>query len=54
MATDGRTADDVAVMDRVVRRVHGERKDDLEPTAGQATWRHRLMTLGHDALKPTD
>jgi hypothetical protein len=48
------TDDDVAVMERVVRRVHDERRDDLEPTAGQAAWRHRLMTLGHDPLKPAD
>lgn len=25
---------------------------DLEPTAGQAAWRHKLMTIGHDPLKP--
>ncbi|MFI7672703.1 DUF3140 domain-containing protein [Actinophytocola sp. NPDC049390] len=43
--------DDVRVMRKVVDRVHGERRDDLEPTAGQANWRHRLMTIGHDPLK---
>lgn len=43
--------DDVRVMRNVVDRVHAERRDDLEPTAGQANWRHRLMTLGHDPLK---
>jgi uncharacterized protein DUF3140 len=48
------TDDDVAVMDKVVRRIHAERRDDLEPTAGQAPWRHRLMTIGHDPLKPAD
>ena len=48
------TDDDVAVMDRVVRKVHAERRDDLEPTAGQAAWRHRLMSLGHDPLKPAE
>ena len=48
------TDDDVAVMDKVVRTVHDERREDLEPTAGQAPWRHRLMSIGHDPLKPAD
>ncbi len=43
--------DDVRVMRKVVDRIHAERRDDLEPTAGQANWRHRLMTIGHDPLK---
>lgn len=47
------TDDDVAVMRRVVTAVRSERRQDLEPTAGQAPWRHRLMTMGHDPLKPT-
>jgi hypothetical protein len=46
------TARDAHVMERVVDRVHGERREDLEPTAGQAAWRHRLMSLGHDPLRP--
>jgi hypothetical protein len=46
------TADDADVMRRVVERVHAQRRDDLEPTAGQSGWRHRLMSLGHDPLKP--
>jgi hypothetical protein len=41
-------------MGRVVERVHQQRRDDLEPTAGQAAWRYRLMSLGHDPLKPAD
>jgi hypothetical protein len=45
--------DDLRVMRKVVDRVHAARRDDLEPTAGQAAWRHRLMSLGHDPLKPT-
>jgi hypothetical protein len=45
---------DVAVMEKVVTKVHEQRRDDLEPTAGQAAWRHKLMTLGHDPLKPAD
>jgi hypothetical protein len=48
------TAEDVAVMRRVVERVHQQRGVDLEPTAGQAAWRYRLMSIGHDPLKPVD
>jgi hypothetical protein len=43
---------DLKVMRRVVERVHDQRRDDLEPTAGQDAWRHRLMSIGHDPLKP--
>ncbi|MFC4852335.1 DUF3140 domain-containing protein [Actinophytocola glycyrrhizae] len=43
--------DDLRVMRNVVDRVHGDRRADLEPTAGEAHWRHRLMTIGHDPLK---
>lgn len=46
------TGADEHVMRRVVDRVHAQRRDDLEPTAGQPNWRHRLMSLGHDPLKP--
>jgi hypothetical protein len=46
------TDDDARVMEKVVAKVLSERREDLEPTAGQATWRHKLMTLGHDPLKP--
>ncbi|HLU53944.1 MAG TPA: DUF3140 domain-containing protein [Pseudonocardia sp.] len=46
------TTHDADVMRRVVDRVHAQRRDDLEPTAGQPAWRHRLMSLGHDPLKP--
>jgi hypothetical protein len=46
------TPHDTDVMRRVVDRVHAQRRDDLEPTAGQAGWRRRLMSLGHDPLKP--
>jgi hypothetical protein len=48
------TDKDVAVMEKVVAKVHDERREDLEPTAGQAHWRHKLMTIGHDPLKPAD
>ncbi|SFW70215.1 DUF3140 domain-containing protein [Amycolatopsis australiensis] len=47
--TDERDAD---VMRKVVARVRSERREDLEPTAGEAHWRHRLMSIGHDPLKP--
>ncbi|WP_425576433.1 DUF3140 domain-containing protein [Streptomyces glaucosporus] len=46
------TDDDVRVMRKVVDTVASERGADMEPTAGQSNWRHRLMTLGHDPLKP--
>ena len=46
------TEDDARVMRRVVERVRAQRRDDLEPTAGDAAWRHELMSLGHDPLKP--
>jgi DNA primase catalytic subunit len=45
------TEDDERTMRKVVDKVHAERRADLEPTAGQANWRHRLMTIGHDPLK---
>lgn len=44
--------DDFVVMQRVVDKVHAQRREDLEPTAGDAQWRHRLMSIGHDPLKP--
>ncbi|NUT50991.1 MAG: DUF3140 domain-containing protein [Saccharothrix sp.] len=46
------TTEDVKVMRKVVDRVHEQRREDLEPTAGEAHWRHRLMSIGHDPLKP--
>lgn len=45
-------SDDIDAMRRVVDRVHEERRADLEPTPGQTQWRHRLMSIGHDPLKP--
>ncbi|UNX56666.1 DUF3140 domain-containing protein (plasmid) [Georgenia sp. TF02-10] len=44
--------DDVDVMRRVVDKVASQRRDDLEPTAGDDRWRRRLMNIGHDPLKP--
>jgi hypothetical protein len=46
------TPDDVEVMEQVVERVLSQRREDLEPTAGEAAWRRRLMNVGHDPLKP--
>ena len=49
------TGHDIAVMERVVDAVHRERgNEELEPAAGEAAWRHRLMSLGHDPLKPVE
>jgi hypothetical protein len=39
-------------MRKVIRRVHAERRSNRETIAGQSNWRHRLMSLGHDPLKP--
>jgi type II secretory pathway component PulL len=46
------TGEDERVMARVVERVRAQRREDLEPVAGQTAWRHELMTIGHDPLKP--
>ncbi|MGN6252926.1 MAG: DUF3140 domain-containing protein [Marmoricola sp.] len=46
------TPDDTEVMQLVTGRVIAERGIDPEPTAGQEAWRHRLMRIGHDPLKP--
>lgn len=45
------TEDDVAAMTKVVDTVHEQRREDLEPVAGDDHWRHRLMDIGHDPLK---
>ncbi|HKS50247.1 MAG TPA: DUF3140 domain-containing protein [Pseudonocardiaceae bacterium] len=45
-------AQDVQVMRRVIRCVHTERRGDRDAIAGNFGWRHRLMSLGHDPLKP--
>jgi hypothetical protein len=47
------TDEDVRAMRRVVARVHQQRSDSPDPKAGQRAWRHKLMSLGHDPLKPT-
>lgn len=46
------TDEDADAMTTVVDIVHRERRNDLEPTAGEDHWRRRLMSVGHDPLKP--
>ncbi len=47
------TPEDVEVMEAVVSEVRTERGEDpLEPVAGDDGWRRRLMSMGHDPLKP--
>lgn len=46
------TPADVAVMDYVVSTVSGQRNEQMNTRAGDERWRHRLMDLGHDPLKP--
>jgi len=46
------TEDDVRVMRTVVEMIRARRGPEFEPTAGRTSWRQRLMTLGHDPLKP--
>jgi Protein of unknown function (DUF3140) len=46
------TEDDARVMRNVVRRISSQVDEEEEPVAGDEHWRRRLMTLGHDPLKP--
>ncbi|MEU5521414.1 DUF3140 domain-containing protein [Streptomyces sp. NPDC093250] len=46
------TEDDLRVMEHVVDTVTAEIDPENEPTAEDTDRRHRLMTLGHDPLKP--
>ena len=46
------TADDARVMRNVVGRISEQVNLENEPKAGDPAWRHRLMSLGHDPLKP--
>jgi hypothetical protein len=46
------TDDDIAAMEKVVATVRRERGEEPEPKAGDDHWRHRLMAIGHDPLKP--
>lgn len=44
------TADDVEVMQQVVEAI--EAQQERERDTADTQWRHGLMTLGHDPLKP--
>ncbi|WP_405866782.1 MULTISPECIES: DUF3140 domain-containing protein [unclassified Streptomyces] len=46
------TDDDVAVMYEVVDTVTEQTDPENEPVAADTDRRHRLMTIGHDPLKP--
>jgi hypothetical protein len=46
------TDEDIAVMEAVVGTVRAERGEEMESTAGSAEWRHQLMSIGHDPLRP--
>lgn len=46
------TPEDLQVMRRVIRQVHVERRGNRESVVGRTGWRHSLMSLGHDPLKP--
>ncbi|MEV6957731.1 DUF3140 domain-containing protein [Streptomyces sp. NPDC051207] len=46
------TEDDIRVMRKVVDTVTAEADLENEPEAADTHLRHRLMTLGHDPLKP--
>lgn len=48
------TETDADVMRSVVDEVAAERGPDYETTAGDDDWRRRLMSIGHDPLKPVD
>lgn len=46
------TEEDVRTMSRVVQRIEAERGTDPETKAGDPGWRRRLMSIGHDPLRP--
>ncbi|MEU6060751.1 DUF3140 domain-containing protein [Streptomyces sp. NPDC047097] len=46
------TSGDVETMERVVEIVRSQRDPSLDPKAGGTDWRHGLMDIGHDPLKP--
>ncbi|MEU3841122.1 DUF3140 domain-containing protein [Streptomyces sp. NPDC028635] len=46
------TQDDLRVMRKVVETVEEEADVENEPQAEDTRRRHRLMTIGHDPLKP--
>jgi hypothetical protein len=46
------TESDAEVMREVVAEIERQRGLEPEPKPGDAAWRRRLMSLGHDPLKP--
>jgi Protein of unknown function (DUF3140) len=46
------TEDDARTMRNVVAEIRTARGAEPEPTAGDDSWRRRLMSLGHDPLRP--
>ena len=44
---------ELASLQSVVDTVRAQRSPDMEPRAGRTEWRRRLMSLGHDPLRPT-
>lgn len=44
--------DDISTMRSVVDTVHTLDPDEKSTSAGDESWRHRLMRIGHDPLKP--
>jgi Protein of unknown function (DUF3140) len=46
------TSHDFDVMRRVVKQVHAARRGHGEASAEQTAWWNRLMSIGHDPLKP--
>src|SRR5919112_4897722 len=42
------TREDERVMRNVVQRIAEQRRDDLEPTAGEAHWRYPPVSVGPD------
>lgn len=47
------TEDDVRAMQQVVDAVRSQRGEGPDPTADDGHWRHELMRIGHDPLKPS-
>ncbi|WP_030694102.1 DUF3140 domain-containing protein [Streptomyces globisporus] len=46
------TETDAEVMRQVIDTVRAQRPPELDPKAGDGPWRHALMNIGHDPLKP--
>lgn len=46
------TQDDARIMEQVCGTVRSQRDASRDPQAGGGSWRHGLMSLGHDPLKP--